>query len=334
MELHLDSGNKKNKSIFLLFAKSYEFSLLLALFLICIILSFLSPYFLTVKNLMNIGLTSAVAGTMAAGLTVYMLMGALELSQYAVAALSSTVMGIVFIYWHLPAWVGILAALAVGLLCGCLNAFLLTVGRIPPIIVTLGTMNLFRGLAYTLTNARNIVLMSSSDAKVFMAIGQTRLFGLIPIPMLVMILMFVSCYIVLKFTKYGREVYAVGANPRAAHLCGINVRKTKFIGTLFASVSSSIAGILSASLVMTSMPSDGVGSEINITTSVLIGGLALGGGQGSIIGVFLGMTILMVINNGMTLLSLSSYYQMAVRGVVLLLAVLVDTIRGGGFSYK
>ncbi|MEG2624495.1 MAG: ribose ABC transporter permease, partial [Clostridia bacterium] len=148
------------------------------------------------------------------------------------------------------------------------------------------------------------------------------------------LLMFVGCGFVLKKTKYGRQVYAVGANPRAAHLCGINVRKTRFIGLLFASVASSIAGIISASIVMTSMPAAGVGSEIDITTSVLIGGLALGGGRGSIVGVFLGMFILMTINNGMTLLSISSYYQMAVRGIVLLLAVMVDTLRGGGFQYN
>ncbi|MGP1418771.1 MAG: ABC transporter permease, partial [Sphaerochaetaceae bacterium] len=215
----------KHKKKFLLgpLTRSYEFSLLLALVLVFIIMSFLSPYFMTLKNFMNIGLTSAVAGTMAAGLTVYMLMGALELSQYAVSALSSTVMGIMCIYWGLPAWLCIIGALLTGFVCGLINASLLTFGKIPPIIVTLGTMNLFRGIAYTLTNAKNIILMSSPDAGVFMFIGQTRLFGVIPIPMIVMILMYVICYFILKYTRYGREVYAVGANPRAAHLCGINV---------------------------------------------------------------------------------------------------------------
>lgn len=324
----------KKKMILGTLTKSYEFSLLLALVVICVVLSFLSPYFFTLKNFMNIGLISAVAGTMAAGLTIYMLMGALELSQYAVSALSSTVMGIMCIYWGWPAWLSILGALFVGLCCGLINASLLILGRIPPIIVTLGTMNLFRGVAYTLTNAKNIILMSAPDSKVFMFIGQKRLFGIIPIPLIIMLLVFVICYCVLKYTKYGREVYAVGANPRAAHLCGINVRKARLIGMLFASITSSIAGILSSSIMMTAMPSDGAGSEINITTSVLIGGLALGGGRGSIVGVFLGMAILMVINNGMTLLSIPAYYQMAVRGIVLLLAVLVDTLRGGGFEHQ
>lgn len=316
------------------FVRSYEFSLLIALAIIFIIMSSLSPYFFTLSNFMNIGLTSAVSGTMAAGLTVYMLMGALELSQYAVSALSATMMGIMCANWGWPAWLSIIGALAVALLCGLINASLLTFGRIPPIIVTLGTMNVFRGIAYMLTNAKNIVLMTVSDAGLFRFIGQTRLFGFFPVPLLIMLLMFLLCGFVLSRTRFGREVYAVGANPRAAHLCGINVRKTRFIGMLFASISAGVAGVLSSSIVMTSMPATGVGSEIDITTSVLIGGLGLGGGRGSILGVFLGMFILMTINNGMTLLSISSYYQMAVRGAVLLLAVLVDTIRGGGFQYK
>lgn len=329
-----NGGNLSLKGRLKSFTKSYEFSLLLALILICLIMSALSPYFFTLSNFMNIGMTSAVSGTMAAGLTVYMLMGALELSQYAVSALCSTMMGIMCVYWGWPAWLSIVGALVVGLLCGLINASLLTFGRIPPIIVTLGTMNVFRGIAYMLTNAKNIVLMTAPDANVFKFIGQTRIFGFLPVPLLIMLLTFAVCAFALKQTKYGRSVYAVGANPRAAHLSGINVRRIRFIGMLFASISSALGGIISASIVMTSMPASGVGSEIDITTSVLIGGLALGGGRGSIMGVFLGMLILMTINNGMTLLSISSYYQMAVRGAVLLLAVMVDTLRGGGFKDK
>ena len=316
------------------FMKSYEFSLLVAWLIIIIIASFATPQFFRIRNVMNIGLASAVSGTMAAGLTVYMLMGALELSQYAISALSATMMGIMASYWGWPAPAALLGAVVVSLLCGVVNASLLVFVRIPPIIVTLGTMNVFRGLAYMLTNAKNIVLMTLPDAQVYKTIGQGKILTRIPVPMVIMLLMFVICGFVLKKTKFGREVYATGANPRAAHLCGINVKKTRFIGMLFAAGSSGIAGILSACIMMTAMQAQGVGSEVEITTSALIGGLALGGGRGSIVGVFLGMMILMTINNAMTLMSISSYYQMAVRGVVLLLAVSVDTIRGGGFELK
>ena len=271
---------------------------------------------------------------MAAGLTVYMLMGALELSQYAISALSATMMGIMASYWGWPAPAALIGAVVVSLICGVINASLLVFVRIPPIIVTLGTMNVFRGVAYMLTNAKNIVLMTLPDAAVYKTIGQGKILTIIPVPMIIMLLMFVICGFILKKTRFGREVYATGANPRAAHLCGINVKKTRFIGMLFAGGSSGVAGILSACIMMTAMPAQGVGSEVEITTSALIGGLALGGGRGSIVGVFLGMMILMTINNAMTLMSISSYYQMAVRGLVLLLAVSVDTIRGGGFELK
>ena len=307
---------------------SYNFSLIIALAVIVIIASISSPYFLTVNNIMNIGLTAAVSGTMAAGLTIYMLMGALELSQYSIAALSATCMGIFNVYWGLPAGLSLLMCLVVALLCGCINATLLTAGKSPPIIVTLGTMNVFRSTAYALTNARNIVL----NAQLFRTIGQVRIFGVMPVPFLVMLVVFVICGFVLTYTKFGRQVYATGSNPRAAHLAGIHVNRIRFISMVIASLGAGVAGVLASSQVMTAMPAVGVGSEVEITTAVLVGGLSLGGGRGKISGVFLGLMILMVINNALTLNSVSSYYQQIVRGAVLLLAVMVDTIRGGGFN--
>lgn len=309
------------------FVRSYNFSLLVALIVLCAVMSCLSPYFLTMTNIMNIGLAASVSGTMAAGLTIYMLMGALELSQYATSALCGTFLGVLLTTFGCNIWVAMLLALVLSLVCGTINAVLLTVGRIPPIIVTLGTMNVYRACAYILTGAKNLTL----NDDVLRFIGQGRVLG-IPTSVIVLIVAFLLAAFVLKYTTFGRQVYAVGANPRAAHLSGINVNRTRFIGMLCAAFSSGVAGILAAGQNMASIPSSGVGSEIDITTSVLVGGLGLTGGKGSIVGVFLGMTILMVINNGMTLLSVQSYYQQLVRGIVLLLAVLIDSIRGGGFK--
>ena len=312
---------------FLRFFRSYNFSLTIALVLLCVVMSLLSPFFLTVNNILNIGLAASVSGTMAAGLTIYMLMGALELSQYATSALCGTFLGVLMTNYGCNVWVAILGALLMSLVCGSINALLLTVGRIPPIIVTLGTMNVYRACAYILTAAKNLPL----NDPVLRFIGQGRVLG-IPTSLVVMLITFLVSGFVLKYTTYGRQVYAVGANPKAAHLSGINVDCCRFIGMLCAAFVSGVAGILGVGQNMTSIPSSGVGSEIDITTSVLVGGLGLTGGKGSIVGVFLGMMILMVINNGMTLLSIQSYYQQLVRGIVLLLAVLIDTIRGGGFK--
>ena len=224
------------------FFRSYTFSLLIALIVLCIVMSILSPYFFTVKNIMNIGLATSVSGTMVAGLTVYMLMGSLELSQYATAALSQVIMGVLMVKFGLPVWAAILCALITSLLCGVTNATLLTKAKIPPIIVTLGTMSIFRALAYTITDARNIPLQSPT----LRFIGQGRILG-IPTSMWVMLIAFLVAGFILNYTAYGRKVYAVGANPRAAHLSGINVNRTRFIGMLIASFSAGIAGVLLSS---------------------------------------------------------------------------------------
>jgi len=317
-----------NKDKLKAFVKSYNFSLLIGLIVICIIMSILSPYFFSVKNFLNIGLAASVSGTMAAGLTIYMLMGALELSQYSTSAFCGTLMGVLLAWHGWNIWLAMLAALVLSLVCGSINGALLTVGRIPPIIVTLGTMSVYRALAYALTDARTVAL----DSDVLRFIGQGKVFGVIPFSVIVLVVAFLVATFVLKYTEFGRRIYAVGANPRAARLSGINVDKTRFCGMLCASFSAGIAGILAAGQNMSAIPASGATSSIDITTSVLVGGLGLKGGRGSTLGVFLGMMILMVINNGMTLLSVQSYYQELVRGIVLLLAVLIDTIRGGGFK--
>ncbi len=309
------------------FVKSYNFSLLIALIVLCAIMSALSPYFFTVNNILNIGLAASVSGTMAAGLTIYMLMGALELSQYATSAFCGTLLGVLLNMLGWSIWPAMLAVMTASLVLGAINATLLTVGKIPPIIVTLGTMNVYRGFAYMLTGAKNLPLTDET----LRFIGQGRVFG-IPTSVWILLISFIIAGFVLKYTPFGRKVYAVGANPKAAFLSGINVNRTRFIGMIIAAFVSGVAGILGAAQVMTSIPASGVGSEIEITTSVLIGGLGLAGGKGNISGVFLGMMILMIINNGMTLLSIQSYYQLLVRGAVLLLAVLIDTMRGGGFK--
>ncbi len=317
------------------FVSKYEFSLLVALIVIMAIMTALNKYFLTLNNFMSIGLMAAVSGTMAAGLAVYMLLGSMDLSQYSMAAVCSTVMGICCIWWGWPAWVSILVALFCSLIMGLINASLLTFCRIPPIIVTLGANQVYRGTAYLMTTAKNINLLSAPDKDLFKAIGQTRIGGVVPVPMLIMIAAFLISWFVLRFTMYGRQVYAVGANQRAAHLCGINVRRVRFVSMIFVSIFAGVAGVLSSCIMMTAIPATGVGQEVDISTSVMIGGLGVsGGGTGSVLGVFLGMLILMVINNGMTLMSMSSYYQQIVRGIVLLLAVMVDSIRRGGYQFK
>ena len=163
--------------------KSYEFSLFVALIVVFVISALSHKYFLTMTNIMNIGLAAAVSGTMAAGLTMYMLIGALDMSQYPIAALSTVIMGICNMNWGMNVWVSLAICLVVASLLGAINGSLL-LAKIPPVIVTLGTMNVYRGLAYACTNARNIILYDP----VYKALGQFRIGGILPVPFLIMLI--------------------------------------------------------------------------------------------------------------------------------------------------
>jgi ribose/xylose/arabinose/galactoside ABC-type transport system permease subunit len=309
------------------FVKGYNFSLVLATVVITIVLSILSPYFFSFKNFVNLGLSAAVVGTMAAGMTVAMLMGAMDMSQYSIAALSAVVMTTLLINTHLPIAVIFVIGILVGVVCGLVNGALVTVFKIAPIIATLGTMNIFRSICYILTSSRILGI----DNPFFFFIGRGFFLG-IPMSLWIMAFVYLVVAFILKATPFGRMVFAVGANPNASHLAGIDVKSVRLGGLLISAVTSSIAGIVSAAQVSSAIPMAGVGAEMDIVTAVLIGGLSLSGGKGKISGTLLGLIIIVIINNGLTLLSVQSYYQMLVRGVVLVLAVLIDSMRGGGYK--
>jgi ribose transport system permease protein len=304
----------------------YNFNLVIALVALGIVMGILSPYFWSGRNFMNIGLSAAVVGIMAAGLTVSMLMGAFDLSQYATATLSAVVIGML-LNRGFPVLSLVVIGLGVGVICGLFNSLLVTVFRISPIIATLGTQNIFRAICYILTSSKILTINNSFFS--FMGRG-----FFLAIPMSVWILAFVYVIVsfILKLTPLGRKIYAVGANSHSCYLAGINVKRVRMGGLIISALTAAIAGIISASQVSAVIPSSGVGTEMDIVTAVLIGGLSLSGGKGKLSGTFLGLLILTIINNGLTLLSIQSYYQMLVRGIVLVLAVLIDSVRGGGYK--
>lgn len=320
----------KNKTQISIKMKEYmtdmNFSLIIAIVVIGTVLTVSSKYFLSVNNFLNMGLAASVTGIMAAGLTISMIMGAFDLSQYSVATLTSVIVAILM-HNGVPTPILIVVALLVGCFCGLVNGVLVTVFKINPIISTLGTMATFRALCYIFTSSK--ILPLNNDFFSFLGLG--RLFG-IPTSIYVMAIVFLAFTFILKYTGFGRNVYAVGANSHASFLAGINVKKVRIGGLMLSSVSASIAGVLAASQVSSAIPSNGVGGEMEIATAVLLGGLSLSGGKGKLSGTFLGLLILVIINNGLTLLSVQSYYQMLVRGVILILAVLIDSVRGGGYE--
>ncbi len=298
-------------------------SILIAFIVISIGISFMSPYYLTLQNFKNIGLYASIIGIMAAGATVAMLMAGLDLTQHAVAAFSSVLTAIFAIRMGLPLGLSLIIVLAICVVVGLFNGVLIAVFGISPMIATMGSQYIIRGLCYILTGAETIVFQHATLA--FIGRG-TLIFG-IPNSILIMVVVFLVLSYVLNKTPYGRKVYAVGSNERAAYLSGINPVKTKLIAYVISAVCSGSARSISMSQLGASVPSSGLGSEMEIIASVYLGGVAAAGGKGSLFGTFLGILVICVINNGLTLAGVQSYWQTLVRGIVILVAVYMNTLQ-------
>jgi len=309
------------------FFKDSNFSLLIAIIVIIIFMSLKSPYFFTLKNFLSIGLHASIVGIMAAGLTVSMLMGIFDLSQFPVATLSGIAMGFL-VSKNVSPFIAILAAILVGFACGSFNALCLNVFKVNPIITTLATMLIFRSLCYIFTGAKNTIFSSPF----FDFIGRGYVFKIIPVSLIGLIVIFIITSYILNITVFGRKVYAVGANPSASQLYGISVKKIRTAGLIISSVCSSIAGIFMMSQLGAIIPRAGVGSELEIPASVILGGLGLAGGRGKMSGTILGICIIALIGNGLILAGVESFYQDLAKGLVLLIAVVIDSIRGGGYQ--
>ena len=301
-------------------------SLLAALVLLCIVFAIASPYFLNIRNILNVLSSTAILGIMAAGLFVAMLLGAMDVSQYAVVAFSTSIVALAArsgMSTLLVIVFGILVAIA----CGAFNGFAVAFMKISPIITTLGTMAIFRGFAYLLTQSRTLMVTGSF----FQTIGRGRFLG-IPLPIYIMAVVFLLIHVMLKYTAFGRKVFAVGGNPRASYLSGINIKMVRFFGLIVSAATAGIAGITFVSQVGAAMPNAGEAALMDVITAVILGGISLSGGKGRLIGTLIGVLILAVLQNGMVLLGVQSFYQMMIRGAVIIIAVFLDTVRGGGFK--
>ena len=282
-------------------------SLILALLVMSVLFAIMSPHFLTLRNLVNIATYTSINAIMAFGITVAMILAAMDLSQYTVAAVSGMVMALM-LRAGLPTGVAIVCALLTGVLLGLLNGVLVSICGVNPIIATLGTRQIYRGFAYLVSNGKNILI--SNDFLTF--IGRGDILG-VPVVVLLMIVMFAITAYVLKYTSFGRKIYAIGGNKNASYLSGINIRRVQ-MGCFVSQV-----GV--------ALPTCGIGSDMAVIASVVLGGVSLSGGCGKVSGTLLGALILQTISNGMTLLSVQSYWQMVIKGIVLILAVLIDVMR-------
>ena len=300
-------------------------STVIALIILCLIFGFASPYFFTFTNIMNIGTYASIMGTMASGLTVAMLLGGLDVSQYALSAFCGMILGILYENGWNP-YLTMLVVILVGAVGGCLNAFIITKMHVNPIICTMGTQFVFRGGAYLLTDGRYIRI----NNPVYTYIGSGKILG-IPFCLIVMAVIYVVIWYVLKYTTYGRQVFATGGNPKVAQLAGIDTAKIRFISHILAAITAALGGIITVSQTAAAMAKHGAGNDMDGIAAVILGGSSVGG-KGQVTGTLFGILLLSVLVNGMTLLNVQAYWQQVIKGAVLIFAVYIDSLRGNGLQ--
>jgi len=288
---------------------------------IVVVFALLSPVFLSPRNFLNIGVSVAILGIVAATQTMVIVARGFDLSVGSVVALAGVVTA-KLLGLGLGEGAALAGALGLGLAVGLVNGLLITVIRVNPLITTLATLSIVRGIAYVWTDA----LTQSFPGRDLAWLGVRRLLG-VPVPVLVMLAVFAAVSLTLRSTRFGRELFAVGGNPRAALLAGIDVRRTQLAVYALSGLSAGLAGAILAAQLSAGSPQAATGLELNAVAAVVLGGASLAGGRGRPWGTLLGALIMATLGNGLVLIDVSSFYQMIAWGVVLLLAVVIDQLR-------
>ena len=297
-----------------------QFGTLAGLFGLGLVLTILTPHFLTVSNLLNIAQQASINAIIAVGLTFVIISGGIDLSVGSMVAFSGVVMA--SLLQREIAWpVAILGGLATGLAAGLVNGVLITFGRLPPFIATLGMMSVARGGALLFTDGRPISGFAESFR--WLATGEI---GFIPVPIVIMAVVYAIAHFALRRTPFGRYLYAIGGNEEAALLSGVPVRLHKTAVYGVCGLLSALAAVVLTARLNSAQPIAGINYELDAIAATVIGGTSLMGGQGSVFGTLIGALIMGVLRNGLNLLGVSSFVQQLVIGVVIILAVLMDTV--------
>ncbi|MFN0119303.1 MAG: ABC transporter permease [Blastocatellia bacterium] len=295
-----------------------QFGTLSGLIVLSLVLWALTPHFMTVSNLLNVAQQTTLVAIVAVGMTFVIITGGIDLSVGSVLAFAGVVMA-TMLQRGMPTALALLIALATGLIGGLINGALITIGRLPPFIATLGMMSMARGAALVFTEGRPVSGFSESFR--WLATGDVMR---IPAPVLVMLMVYLLAHIVLTRTVLGRYIYAIGGNEEATILSGVNVRLYKTIAYGLCGMLSGLAAILLTARLNSAQPIAGMMYELDAIAATVIGGTSLTGGKGTVIGTLIGALIIGVLRNGLNLLDISSFIQQIVIGVVIIVAVLLD----------
>lgn len=298
-----------------------QYGIIVAFVVICLALSLTTPKFLTVSNLLIVVTQVSINALLAFGVTFVIITGGIDLSIGSTVAVTGVVAASFAHPDTYPVVVPIVVGLLTGLALGAFNGLVITKSKVPPFIVTLGTMTMGRGLALILSKGRPISNLSDS----FNFIGGGTLAG-IPMPIFWLIIFFVACTILLKKTVLGRYMYAVGGNEQAANAAGIHLNRVKMVVYTLCGGLAALAGILLTSRITTGQPNAGVGFELDAIAAAIIGGTSTSGGTGTMTGTLIGALLIGVISNGLDLMNVTSYYQQVVMGIIIIGAVVLDSL--------
>ena len=294
-------------------------ALLVFLVGLIIFFSFASEYFLDVENGINIITALSVAGILAIPGTMLLIAGQVDLSIGSAAAFAGTVLGVYSAKTSLGMSIG--AAIAVGILVGLVNGFLVTKVQVNSLITTLGTLAILRGLCYIVGGGQTIMVDG------FTVLGLDRPFLNLPTSVIVFAIICVAGILVMKYTTFGRSLYVIGANPAASRLVGIRNSRVIVISFVLSGLATAVAGLVLTSQLSAAAPMAATGLELSVITAIVLGGASLNGGRGTISGTIIGLMIIGVLNNGLVLLNVNTFWQDVARGTLLIIAVSFDQFR-------
>ena len=315
----------KKKSVYALLKK---YQIFVVLIVVIVILGLINSKFLTLGNFSNIFKQIATNAILAVGMCFVVLTGGIDISVGATLAFVGA-LSVALTSQGVPIVVVLVISLMVGAGIGMLNGVFISYFRLQPMIVTLAMMSIFRGMTYIFTKGSPISLnLKISGGAIYKWIGSGTIFGAVPFPLILVVIVYAIAYYVLNKTAYGRHVYALGGNEEAAQLSGINTRRAKTIAYVICGVTAAIAGIIISARVASAQPNAGDSYEMDAIAAVVIGGTSLRGGEGHVLYTIVGAIIIGMLNNFLNLMGVDSYYQVVVKGLVILVAVLADAKAG------
>lgn len=298
--------------------------ILCVLLVIGLLLTFMTPNFMTGSNIISVLRQISNNIFLALGMTLVIILGGIDLSVGSIVAMSGTLAVGMIVTNGIGMWPAILVSLLLGAMLGFFNGFVVATFKVPAFIVTLSTMNIAKGIAYIYSGGRSTRITSEA----YSMLGTGYLFGLIPMPVVYMLICIIIFSFIMNKTKFGTYIYAIGGNQESARLSGVPIKKVQIMVFSIAGLMAAFAGVVLSSRMYSGQPSAGDGYEMDAIAACVLGGVSMSGGIGNISGTVIGAIVIGIISNGLNLMRVSSFWQLVVKGIIILVAVIIDSQKG------